>query len=349
MITLFYTALICLLGYIFSDQSKDSRLRYAIGAGLILTLISGLRHIMVGTDDTYIYSMQFLDVQNTSFDMLLKSDEKDPYYQVFSKIVGMLVGNNFNLVLLVYAVIFVVPVSIMIYKESPKMFLSYIILLSMGFFSFSMNGIRQGLAMSFVILSFPYLRDRKLWKFIACVIIASLFHKTALIFLGAYWLAFIPLNKKTIFFYLIIFAACLLYGDQIARFIATESSVYDTRFEGYITRTNGLTYSGLIQFLLFFVLCFAYYKPTVKYDKTSICWFNMLILAIIFQTMAVVIAEFFRVAMYFSVFLIILVPKVLESVPINNRKIYTGILSVLLLIYFFYLGAGTIEYKFFWQ
>lgn len=63
--------------------------------------------------------------------------------------------------------------------------------------------------------------------------------------------------------------------------------------------------------------------------------YTMLILGIIFQSMAIFIAEMFRVSMFFNVFLILLLPKVLDVIPTPNRKVYSIGLCVLLLIYFF--------------
>lgn len=348
MITIIYTLIICFIGYNVSNDERN-RKKAIIWISAILICISGLRSMFYGSGDTYRYWMYFIDNLYLSYSEVIATINKDAYYHVIAKLIGQLFANNFTCVLIVFSLVFVIPVARRIFKDSPNILLSYIILLAMGFFSFSMNGIRQGLAIGFVILSYDFIKSRNLLFFTTCILIASMFHKTALVFLPSYWLSVLPLNKRVLFLYITLFVFFLLYGNQMANMLVLETSVYDSRMESYIGRTGGLTYSGLIQFLLFFGLTFYYYKPTVANDQNVKIYYNMLLFAIIFQTMAVVIPEFFRIAMYYSIFLIILVPKALECVSSANRKSFTNLLIFLLLVYFLFMGSGNDNYKFFWQ
>ena len=63
---------------------------------------------------------------------------------------------------------------------------------------------RQGLGIAVSVFSFKYIKERNLWMFLLCMYIALGFHKTAIVFIPAYWLAKIPLNKTRIFWILII-------------------------------------------------------------------------------------------------------------------------------------------------
>lgn len=63
---------------------------------------------------------------------------------------------------------------------------------------------RQGLGIAVSVFSFKYIKERNLWMFLLCMYIALGFHKTSIVFIPAYWLAIIPLNKTRIFWILII-------------------------------------------------------------------------------------------------------------------------------------------------
>ncbi|AZI23648.1 EpsG family protein [Chryseobacterium taklimakanense] len=63
---------------------------------------------------------------------------------------------------------------------------------------------RQGLGIAVSVFSFKYIKERNLWMFLLCMYIALGFHKTSIVFIPAYWLAKIPLNKTRIFWILII-------------------------------------------------------------------------------------------------------------------------------------------------
>ena len=85
----------------------------------------------------------------------------------------------------------------------------YILLLFITFETYTLTfGIlRQAIALSISLLAFNFLDKRKPIKFILLVLFASLFHKTAAIFLLAYPFLFIKVNKKVIviFTFIVIF------------------------------------------------------------------------------------------------------------------------------------------------
>ncbi len=63
---------------------------------------------------------------------------------------------------------------------------------------------RQGLGIAVCVASFRFIKDRNLLMFLLCMYIALGFHKTSIVFLPAYWIVKIPLNKTRIFWILIL-------------------------------------------------------------------------------------------------------------------------------------------------
>lgn len=63
---------------------------------------------------------------------------------------------------------------------------------------------RQGIGIAICVASFKYIKERNLLMFLLCMYIALGFHKTAIIFLPAYWIVKIPMNKTRIFWVLIL-------------------------------------------------------------------------------------------------------------------------------------------------
>ena len=63
---------------------------------------------------------------------------------------------------------------------------------------------RQGLGIAVCVASFKFIKDRNLFMFLLCMYIALGFHKTSIIFLPAYWLVKIPMNRKRIFWVLVV-------------------------------------------------------------------------------------------------------------------------------------------------
>lgn len=348
LITIAYTVFIIMLGLRTNMNDKKARTRYLIISGIILVLISGLRSYNLGSGDTSRYAITFQEDVMTSFQNLWDSGMKDPFYHVFSKALSFVVGNNFSALLTIFAAIFIGAYSILVQKESPNLLLSFIVFFSMGFFNFSMNGVRQGLAMAFIMLAFIPLKEKKLLWFIILVFVATLFHNSAVIFLLALPFCKVGFSKGKAILYLGLIAILMIYGDSLIRGIASEAATFDERFEGYVETTKTLTYAGFVQLMLYFLLVLMNLRRFFQQDPDASMLTTLLILAMIFQVFAVFIAEMFRVAMYFSSFLVILVPRLLQTYPPSNRKMVTFILCALLLSYF-YLIPYKLEYDFFWN
>lgn len=343
------TLAILLPGLFVNNKSSVQRRDYIIYAGIALILISGLRSIYIGTDDTSIYYSFFIRDSHRSFADIWQTEWKDPVYYIFIKFLSNFFKNDFNGILLVCGAIFVIPVCMLTRKESPDPFASFVVLVSMGFFFFSMNGIRQSMAMGFLMLSYFPLKERKLLLFIILVTLAGCFHKTALIFLIVYPLSFIGFNFKMICCYICLFLLALFYGDIFLNVITASMSKYDARLENYEIGRVTLTCSGLIQLVFLTSVSFFYRKKLLTIDKSNIILFHLMFIAIIFQTMSGQIAEMFRVAMYFSVFMIVLIPRTFAVIPASKRKSIKFVFLSLLLIYYFFWGAGTIPYMFYFQ
>lgn len=346
-ITIVYTMLIYVVGLSTNMFNEKSRKRYMLFSGVLLVLISGLRSYNLGTD-TMVYYSAFEDVVQLSFRQICDSEFKDPFYYIFSKFLSLIVGNNFHLVLLVFAAMYMSTFGKLIYKESPNLLISFIVFISLGLFSFSMHGVRQGLAIAFIMSSYFPLRDKKILKFIGLVLIASLFHSTAIIFLIAYPCCRLGFNKKSAILYIGILGVLLVSGDNLVRTFALEASAYDARFEAYAVTEKSLTYSGFIQLCLFFLLVLFNMKSFKEKDKDSSLLITLLVLALIFQSCSIFIAEMFRIAMYFSIFLVILVPRVLATYPVKYRKEVSFIICILIMMYF-YSEPYKLEYSFFWN
>lgn len=339
---------IYIVGLATSMFGEKSRKIYVLFSGGVLVLISGLRSYYYGADDTIRYFFAFENDIQSSFRQIWVSESKDTFYHIFSKILSLIVGDDFHLVLLIFAIIYMSAFGKLIYKESSNLLISFIVFISLGFFSFSMNGVRQGLAMAFIMLSYFPLREKKIVEFIGLVFIASLFHSTAIVFLIAYPCYLLGFNKKSVILYIGILGVLLTVGDDLVRMTALEASTYDARFAAYSETDKSLSYSGFVQLFLFLLLVLFNIKLFKKKDKDSSLLISLCILALIFQSCATYIAEMFRVAMYFSVFLVILLPRVLATYPAKYRKVVSVILCLLLLIYF-YSVPYKLEYSFFWN
>ena len=341
------TITIFILGLLLCSRNDSKRKKwFLIIASMFFILISGLRNIYWGSPDTFGYSNYYSQVCKMSYSDIISDFPKDPSYHLFAKTVSLFVGDNFQIYLLIVSSFFIGSVSRLIYMQSKDTLLSVIMFLALGIFGFSMVGTRQALSLALIALSFEWIVKRKLLKFLGCMILASLFHLTSFIFIIAYPLSYLKINKKTIATYIGVLITLLILG-RVSLVLFTPIFTMTDRFEGYMDRDVVLTYSGLIQLCLFLGLCIMLYKKAIFSNNNNRTMMHMLLVAIIFQSLASQLAEFFRVALYFKLFVIILIPNIL--VYAKNRRLITFVLMGLLLFYYLVMNSDIHEYAFYWE
>ena len=101
---------------------------------------------------------------------------------------------------LVCAIITISGKLLVFYKDSKYPVFAILIFLIPGYFIADSGHMRQALGMTMCILSFRFIKERKIWWYLLCLYVAYGFHKSTIIFLPAYWLAVIPMNSSRIFY-----------------------------------------------------------------------------------------------------------------------------------------------------
>ena len=155
-------------------------------------------------------------------------------------------------------------------KYSPYIFISLFYYYSFDFHNSEMGQIRNSLAISILLLSIKYIKQKKFKKFILVVLVATSFHYSAIIFLIAYMVNYINFNKKRLI-YLTIFCCGigifnlnsyflnLLY--KLPDYTPISIAIYYLEKGIYVTR-RGISSTEIWRFL---ILLF----NIIFYDKIS--------------------------------------------------------------------------------
>ena len=182
---------------LLSNKSKNNqrikKLFISI-AILQLFIILALRKSTVGVDISG-YIRQFYYISYSTFnDILLLRHEIG--YKLLVKFISF-ITNNEQIFLAIIGGLSIMPIGRFIYKYSKMPFLSFALYISFNFYAFIFSGLRQAIAISIICISYDYIREQKLFKFLVTVILAALFHKSAIFFIPAYAISKIKLNKKS--------------------------------------------------------------------------------------------------------------------------------------------------------
>ena len=310
---------------------------------LQLVVILALRDFTVGTDvPNYVTHFRF--IAENSFDAIFEL-RHEIGYKILNKAISFFTTNN-QVFLTIVAILSIAPVGRFIYKNSRMPFLSFIIYIAFNYYSFVFSGLRQAIAYGIIFISYDYIKNRKLAKFLICVSLASLFHKSALIFLPAYFLYRIKLNKKVISFLVLFDLIIFIYRREIFAFFINNF------YQSY-SIVESDSYSWMIFCTIIVLLSSFFYKKMIKISPDNNGLFIFLLVGISLMLFASVGTNVMRVADYYYMFVIIFIPEVMTAIKDEKLVLLVGYLLIvgLIILYFWFLSGSPyqiVPYKFFW-
>lgn len=343
-------SIIILLGCFVAKKQKRI---YCIIIGLLLLLLIGCRNQTMGIYDTErIYIPTYNKIKKIDIFELQNYYNKDIAFHYITKIFIMFIDNP-QLWLAFVALPFILGTVILIYKYSNNPIMSFILLLSLNFFGMSFTLIRHYIALGFILFSYEYLKEKEIKKFIISILIAGLFHKTALLFLVAYPLFHsIKFGKKSYLIIVISFIFSILLGRQFLNFII--EFINEERFYIYLNSNSSL---NLTNFVINFIILISlnlyikiFYNDELKPEINGLL--NLATFSCICLIFTPILGEMYRLAMYFNIFYIILIPNVISGPTKNLKAQYLihylfYIISILYFLFFSLENAKILPYKFF--
>src|SRR5699024_6886954 len=212
----------------------------------------------------------------------------------------------------------------------------------------SLNAVRQQLAIAIVVYSLKYIFDKKLYKFLLFTLLASTFHITALIVLPFYFLFHYSKNRldtkdkyKTFLRGIMLLCITLFivsYG-YFLDLIVTLSSI--DRFGEYSqeigTGNNRVVVLGF--FILLFILSMK--NRLIHIDHRNKLYIYFLIVGFILSLASIWNPIISRMASYFDISLIFLVPAIVANLETRLGRYLGGLLvcfySITYFVFVYYI------------
>ena len=328
----------------FRDKNKMiTNIMFILAVG-ILVLFSSLRY-WVGTDYAeYFYSYDAA-VRNV-LDNLKAFDE--PGISFLAWLSDKTVGNFSGM--FAYAALLTIGLfGIAIYKNSNNYLYSFALLIMAGCWSGSFNAVRQYIAISIVLVSHRFIFERKFWKYLIAVIIATAFHRSALLFVILYFI----INKETnakLLFAMILISVFFFFGEGlILRFIGENIDRYSsTSFENnpyVLQRVNTLRI--LVSVTPVIIAWFFYGKNGINSDEERAFYFNFLLFNALLSIGTSGSAYLARFAIYTNAFVPIAYPRLFSVKSIGKQKNPFLLLNVFAIIFYsvFWIYEISINYN----
>lgn len=305
--------------------ARKNRIFLIFYATAYLLLISGLRSENFGTDVAG-YLTKYAEISGYSlveiWDEIFSLGSKDPFFYFVSKLIS-LSGAPAQLYLALLSALYLISFAIATKKLSPDPALSYIFLISFGFLAFSYSGLRQAVAMSFLMLAITPLLEKRYFVFVGYTLIGCLFHASAFLFLICPVLMRINFKKYGMILMVGLGIFVFMYADLAREFIF---SLNFERLSTYEDDYKTLNASGFAIYLAMYVFCFYSLKKAGQVDDILL---SLALIGVVMQALALVVAEFFRIGLYFNICFAFLIPRVLYTMggrqmrQIANISIYS--------------------------
>ena len=325
---------------------KNKNKYFLIFAGIGIIFIMGSRNHLTGVSDINVYYNYYDYISSISFKDIFQCN---PYgfelgYVLLNK-VSSLFFHNPQTILYLEAFICVLCTSYFIYKNSQKMFDSLMYFMCFGCMMFALSGFRQAIAMSICLVSIEFIKQKKILPFSILVLIACMFHQTALIFFISYFLINSDFKIKHISVLILFLLLVIVFNNEII-FIA--NNVFNRHYEGYIGSSfNGIMY--VIIDLLIIVMAIITKNENNNRNKIGI---NMTILSLIFFILGYFVEISQRISWYFLYGTIVALPNLYTLIENKrNQEVVRLLFLIFAIILFIYRFSNNqySNYEFFWN
>lgn len=210
----------------------------------------------------------------------------------------------------------------------------YIVFYSLPLFYFNfLSLLRQGVVVGLIFYSYTFIRKRQLLKFILIIVIASLFHSTALVMLPIYLLYNIKITKKI---YLVMFVVGIFFDKIFTRIVIKYNIPVISKYKTYVINTIGEGGAKLFYIILMIgvIILFLLFIDKKFYKKNNFLILMTLSGVFIYCSLISLGHLGPRMSMYFLIYILYLVPEIEKSfkrIGINRYIITIFMLVVLIL------------------
>lgn len=351
-------------------QKKRNNNTLLIGVIFIfLFLYSALRSYLVGID-SYNYTLIFKDIISTPIMLYLQNSRIENGYVILNYILGIFTKNP-QIIFVFSSLIINYSFARSFLKYSENTLLSTMIYIAI-FFSSTMNITRQYLALSLIFLYFESILDKKVGKSIVFLILATLFHNTAIIFapLLIFAMSNINFTQKNILLLLISLISVSAFHQLLIENFVKLFPIYGRFLSSrFYSSSSQLSLPWLLIYLLILILSLIAFKYLQNINKKNsstgtitqkkqrfgliIIWYMMFILSFYLSSKLWIASRLFA---YFQPSLCFIIPNTIEYVFSNNKKIKKSMYVFVFILFFLWAihifkqdPHGVFPYDLFWQ
>lgn len=354
-------------------KNKNKKMEYivfSVLAVLFPCILAGVRDATVGTDMGVYGNITFYRSLQMDFQDYIISRGGEYLYLIVVYLCSHSLG-TLQFQYFVLQAITIIPIYCTLQREKENRFTWFgMLVYYLMLFPYSLNLMRQCIAIAFLFWGFKYVQERNLRKYILVALIATLFHTTAAVGLVVYPVYVLMCTISEDLFKLswynrhsnsLVVKIANKYGKVLSWAIILMTIILLTQFSKLVTLLyqfsaedyshfyNQLqSYSKLpiireyiILSIPFFIIYFLNRKYYDHVENDIRALFTLSAMGIILYQAAKISAETYRVSLYFHIFLPLFVMKLLYyKKNAKERLIWMSIMFVCLILFWntFFIG-----------
>ena len=313
----YYALLVALvlLTAVLMHGNQQGNKKYVIVASLLLFAIYGLRdtyHIGFDSATSYLYGFKRIGAQPWS-EIFANSSKYNFGFTLMTKAFHSFISADYQLYITTISVFVSICFGRLIYKYSPSPVQSILYHFGLLLYVFHFSALKQSIAMAFLMLAFDAITERKPVKFFLLVFIASQFHFPALVFLPAYFLPRLKIERYFLIALAVMLLLTYLFRNQIITFMLT---MYKDENVAAVDLSNIRFLRTKALIMIVIVVAAILLRMPGPDDPVYTLLMKFIGIAIVFQTFCGYNNIFERLADYYFQFSVIFIPMAFDrNVP----------------------------------
>ena len=360
-----WLVVLLLLAAVLARGNKKGSKLFIIIAFLLLFAVMGLRDVNTGGSDASgtngSYPINYLEIGQQDWNELPSKSGRNYNlgFKYIEKGIYEITNGDYQMFITILSFFVLLSYLRFIRKYSPVPIQSVLYFLGLLYFFFLFDALKQAVAMAILLFAFDAIIDRKPVKFVLIVAIASLVHFPALIFLPAYWIVRIRLEKRYLVLLAVLLVVTYVFREQLLNLMLNAYS--ESEIEGSLSGVRFLRTKAIVMIVI--VITAVILRPPTEKDTVYNACLVFVEIAIVFQTFCGYNNIFERLADYYFHTSIILIPLVFENCELekhyleltterNIKKASTLIFCTFSIWRFLSIASSLEEYsgyKFLWQ
>ena len=216
-------------------------------------------------------------------------------------------------------------------KMSANLSFSILLFFITGTFFDSFNGLRQYIAAAIIFFSYQYLLNNETKKYVVCILVATLFHYSALIMLPLYFVfkQRFSLKKTIIIISMVLFGGSyvLEIATNLLRFTRYSYFIGSVEYKVIVTAAS-ILYTSIIT--VFFTYQMVKRKHIITDRQKQLYSIQVVILLAALSSLFIPLSA--RLQYYFLPMEMIVVPEIVAIAPKRTKRIIKCVLATMYIV-----------------